>query len=190
MKLIPTALPGVVLVEPEVLADGRGWFAERFRQDVFEAGLRELGLPAPAPFVQENQSSSGLGVLRGLHYQLAPHAQGKLVSVVAGEIFDVAVDIRTGSPAFGQWLGVRLSAGNRRSLWIPDGFAHGFLSLAEGSEVQYKVTAYYAASHERALRWDDPAIGIQWPARPTRLSARDRQAPGLQEARGAGQLPA
>jgi dTDP-4-dehydrorhamnose 3,5-epimerase len=106
MKLIPTALPGVVLVEPEVLADGRGWFAERFRQDVFEAGLRELGLPAPAPFVQENQSSSGLGVLRGLHYQLAPHAQGKLVSVVAGEIFDVAVDIRPGSPAFGQWLGV------------------------------------------------------------------------------------
>ncbi len=98
MKITPTALHGVVLIEPEVLADDRGWFAERFRQDVFEAGLRELGLPAPAPFVQENQSSSGLGVLRGLHYQLAPHAQGKLVSVVAGEVFDVAVDIRGGSP--------------------------------------------------------------------------------------------
>ncbi|OZI72145.1 dTDP-4-dehydrorhamnose 3,5-epimerase [Bordetella genomosp. 12] len=189
MNIHATALPGVLVIAPQVLSDGRGWFAERFRQDVFEAGLRAHGQPAPGPFVQENHSCSERGVLRGLHYQLAPHAQGKLVSVVAGEVFDVAVDIRPGSPTFGQWVGETLSAGNRRSLWVPAGFAHGFLALAQGSEVVYKVTAYYSAAHERALRWDDPALGIRWPQAPALMSARDRQAVSLEEARRTGQLP-
>ncbi|AHV91115.1 dTDP-4-dehydrorhamnose 3,5-epimerase [Bordetella holmesii] len=189
MNIRPTALAGVLLIEPHMLADDRGWFAERFRQDRFEAALNATGQALPGAFVQENHSRSGRGVLRGLHYQLAPQAQGKLVSVVAGEVFDVAVDVRPGSASFGQWIGVTLSAADGRSLWIPAGFAHGFLSLAEGSEVLYKVTAYYSASHERALRWDDPAIGIRWPAAPALMSARDAQAPGLHEAGRDGQLP-
>lgn len=189
MKCVATNLPGVVRLEPTVLEDARGWFVERFRQDRFEAGLRALGLPVPAPFVQDNHSCSALGVLRGLHYQLAPHAQGKLVSVVAGAVFDVAVDIRPGSPHFGRWTGAVLSAANRHSLWVPPGFAHGFLALQHQSEVIYKVTDYYAPLHDRSLRWDDPAIGIAWPAVPQALSGRDAQAPGLAQALAAGELP-
>ncbi|AZY47801.1 dTDP-4-dehydrorhamnose 3,5-epimerase [Bordetella avium] len=188
MNFSPTTLPGVVLLDPKVFADARGWFAERFRQDVFEAGLRALGLPVPAPFVQENHSCSRQGVLRGLHYQLAPHAQGKLVSVAVGEIFDVTVDIRPDSPTFGRWQGVTLSAVNRRSLWIPAGYAHGFLSLSGPSEVHYKTTAYYSPAHERSLRWNDPFMGIVWPAEVSLLSERDERAPGLQEALASGQL--
>lgn len=189
MKLSMTALPGVVLIETPQIRDPRGWFSERFRQSSFEGGLRALGLAVPPPFVQENQSCSAKGVLRGLHYQSAPHEQGKLVSVVAGEIFDVAVDIRPASPQFGQWVGVHLSAANRLSLWVPAGFAHGFLALQDGTEVLYKVTDYYSPPHDRNLRWDDPAIGIVWPSLNPDLSDRDKQAPTLEEARLARTLP-
>ncbi len=163
MKLLPTPLPGVVIVEPAVFGDDRGWFMESFNEARFEAGLRELGLPVPRRFVQDNHSTSQAGVLRGLHYQLAPHAQGKLVRVVAGAAWDVAVDIRAGSPHFGQWFGVELNAVNRRQLWVPEGFAHGFIALRDGTQFLYKTTDVYARDCERSLRWDDPALGIAWP---------------------------
>ena len=163
MKLVPTALPGVVIVEPAVFADERGWFMESWNQARFDAALRELDLPAPRPFVQDNHSCSKAGVLRGLHYQLPPHPQGKLVRVVRGAAFDVAVDIRRGSPHFGQWVGVELSAANRRQLWVPEGFAHGFLALEDDTHFLYKTTDVYARDCERALRWDDAGIGIDWP---------------------------
>lgn len=163
MKLIPTELPGVVIVEPTVFGDERGWFYESFSEPKFHAGLRELGLPLPRPFVQDNHSRSAAGVLRGLHYQVPPHPQGKLVRVVRGRVWDVAVDIREGSPSFGRWVGVELSEDNRRQLWIPEGFAHGFLSLEDDSEFLYKTTDVYARECERAVRWDDPELGIAWP---------------------------
>ena len=163
MKFVATPLPGVVIVEPAVFADERGWFMESWNAERFAAGLAELGLPAPRPFVQDNHSCSRAGVLRGLHYQLPPHPQGKLVRVVRGAAFDVAVDIRRGSPHFGRWTGVELTAENRRQLWIPEGFAHGFLALQDDTHFLYKTTDVYARDCERALRWDDPAIGIDWP---------------------------
>jgi dTDP-4-dehydrorhamnose 3,5-epimerase len=163
MKLVPTSLPGVVIVEPAVFSDDRGWFFESFNEDKFAAALLALGLPAPRPFVQDNHSCSKAGVLRGLHYQLPPHPQGKLVRVVRGAAFDVAVDIRRGSPSFGQWSGVQLSADNKRQLWIPEGFAHGFLSLQDDTHFLYKTTDVWARDCERSLRWDDPAIGVAWP---------------------------
>jgi len=163
MKLLTTALPGVVIVEPAVFGDDRGWFMESWNGARFDEGLRQLGLPSPRPFVQDNHSCSHAGVLRGLHYQLPPHPQGKLVRVVKGAAFDVAVDIRRGSPGFGQWIGVELSAANRRQLWIPEGFAHGFLALEDDTHFLYKTTDIYARDCERSLRWDDPAIGIEWP---------------------------
>jgi dTDP-4-dehydrorhamnose 3,5-epimerase len=163
MKLVPTAIRDVVVVEPAVFADERGWFMESFSQPKFEASLRDLGLPVPRPFVQDNHSCSKAGVLRGLHYQLPPHAQGKLVRVVRGAAFDVAVDIRRGSPTFGRWVGVELSEANRRQLWIPEGFAHGFLALEDLTHFLYKTTNVYAKDCERSIRWDDPAIGIGWP---------------------------
>ena len=163
MKLLPTELAGVMLVEPAVFGDERGWFMESWNAERFAAGLAELGLPAPRPFVQDNHSCSRAGVLRGLHYQLPPHPQGKLVRVVRGAAFDVAVDIRRGSPHFGRWTGVELTAENRRQLWIPEGFAHGFLALQDDTHFLYKTTDVYARDCERALRWDDPAIGIDWP---------------------------
>ena len=186
MKLVPTDLPGVVIVEPAVFADDRGWFMESFNEARFHAALKDLGLPVPRPFVQDNHSSSRAGVLRGLHYQLPPHPQGKLVRVVRGAVFDVAVDIRRDSPGFGRWTGVELSASNRRQLWIPEGFAHGFLSLEDGSEFLYKTTDVYARDCERAIAWNDPDIGIAWPApaagtQPL-LAAKDAAAPRLQEA--------
>ena len=163
MKLLSTALPGVMIVEPAVFADDRGWFMESFNEARWEAALRDAGQPVPRRFVQDNHSFSKAGVLRGLHYQLPPHAQGKLVRVVQGAAWDVAVDIRRGSAHFGRWVGVELSAANHRQLWIPEGFAHGFLSLQDSTQFLYKTTDVYARDCERAIRWDDIAIGIEWP---------------------------
>ncbi|CAH0351801.1 dTDP-4-dehydrorhamnose 3,5-epimerase [Aquabacterium sp. CECT 9606] len=184
MKLIPTRIPDVVIVEPAVFGDDRGWFMESFNQQRFNAELAKLGLPAPRPFVQDNHSCSKKGVLRGLHYQLPPSAQGKLVRVVQGAAFDVAVDIRRGSPTFGQWAGVELSAQNNRQLWVPEGFAHGFLALTDDTHFLYKTTDVYAKDCERAIVWNDPEIGIDWPLAgliPS-LAAKDAQAPRLKDA--------
>ncbi|MBL8308402.1 MAG: dTDP-4-dehydrorhamnose 3,5-epimerase [Rubrivivax sp.] len=186
MKMLPTRLPGVVIIEPAVFGDDRGWFSESFNEPRFEAALRELGLPVPRRFVQDNHSCSRAGVLRGLHYQLPPHAQGKLVRVVKGAAFDVAVDIRRGSPNFGQWVGVELNAENRRQLWIPEGFAHGFLALEDDTHFLYKTTDTYAKDCERSIRWDDPDIGIAWPL-PAAVAAplvapKDAAAPMLSQA--------
>jgi len=164
MKLHPTTLPGVLIAEPAVFADERGWFTESFNEARFNAAVQALGLPTPPRFVQDNHSCSVAGVLRGLHYQLPPHAQGKLVRVVQGAAFDVAVDITAGSPTFGQWFGIELSAANQRQLWIPPGFAHGFLALSPDTHFLYKTTDVYARDCERSIRYDDPAIGIPWPA--------------------------
>ncbi len=163
MKLHTTTLPGVLIVEPAVFADERGWFTESFNEARFDAAVQALGLPKPPRFVQDNHSCSKAGVLRGLHYQLPPHAQGKLVRVVQGAAFDVAVDITAGSPTFGQWFGIELSAANQRQLWIPPGFAHGFLALSADTHFLYKTTDVYARDCERSIRYDDPAIGITWP---------------------------
>lgn len=186
MQFTPTAIPDVVVVEPDVFADDRGWFMESYSQPRFEAALRALGLPVPPPFVQDNHSCSKAGVLRGLHYQLPPHAQGKLVRVVRGRAFDVAVDIRRGSPTFGRWVGIELSAENRRQVWIPAGFAHGLLALADDTHSLYKTTSVYAKDCERAIRWDDPAIGIAWPLPPglraPLLAPKDAAAVGLADA--------
>jgi dTDP-4-dehydrorhamnose 3,5-epimerase len=156
MKVTPTRLAGVLLIEPRVFGDSRGFLFESWNEREFErAGIR-------ARFVQENHSRSTKGVLRGLHYQIR-EPQGKLIRVTAGEIFDVAVDIRRGSPGFGKWEGVRLAAESHRMLWIPTGFAHGFYVLSDFAEVLYKATDFYSPEHERCLLWNDPEIGIDWP---------------------------
>ena len=157
MKAIATQIPDVLIVEPTVHGDARGYFFESWSRRAF-SGLvgREVD------FVQDNHSASGRGVLRGLHYQ-TEHAQGKLVRAVAGEVYDVAVDLRRSSPTFGRWVGEVLSAENRRMMWIPEGFAHGFLVLSEAAEFLYKTTDSYSPAHERTLLWNDPAIGIRWP---------------------------
>ena len=187
MKFTPTTIADVVLIEPRVFEDGRGWFTESFNERAFALGLAGLGLAEPDPFVQDNHSSSGKGVLRGLHYQVAPDAQAKLVRVVSGRAFDVAVDIRTESATFGQWVGVELSASNRLQLWIPAGFAHGFLALDDDTQFVYKATRYYAPGSERTLRWDDPQLDIAWQLPMGKdapiLAAKDASAPGLQELR-------
>jgi dTDP-4-dehydrorhamnose 3,5-epimerase len=186
MKLIPTDLPGAVIVEPTVFADERGWFSESFNEPRFHAALAALGLPAPRAFVQDNHSCSHAGVLRGLHYQLPPHAQGKLVRVVKGAAFDVAVDIREGSPHFGQWTGALLNAENKRQLWVPEGFAHGFIALEDDTHFLYKTTDVYAKDCERAIVWNDPTLAIAWPLDALRgtpdLAAKDAGAPRLEEA--------
>ena len=183
MKFTATRLPDVVLIEPAVFGDDRGWFMESFNQTRFNNGLAALGLPQPRPFVQDNESHSAAGVLRGLHYPLPPHPQGKLVRVVQGAALDVAVDIRRGSPTFGQWVAEELSADNRRQMWIPEGFAHGFLALQDDTRFLYKTTDVYAKDCERAIRWDDPAIAIGWPAGlQPRLAPKDSAAPGLADA--------
>jgi dTDP-4-dehydrorhamnose 3,5-epimerase len=184
MKLLPTLLAGVMLVEPDVFRDERGWFMESWNERRFNAALQARGEPPAPAFVQDNQSSSARGVLRGLHYQLPPHAQGKLVRVVHGAVFDVAVDIRRGSPTFGRWVGCELSADNHVQMWIPAGFAHGFLALQDDSQVFYKTTDFYAKDCERAIRWDDPAIGIEWPLEGLTpvLAAKDASAPLLAQA--------
>ena len=156
MKVTPTALPEVLLIEPRVFADERGFFFESYNA----RALREAGLEAE--FVQDNHSRSSKNVLRGLHYQIR-QAQGKLVRVTLGEVFDVAVDLRRGSPNFGRWVGLRLSAENKHMLWIPPGFAHGFLVLSECAEFLYKTTDYWAREHERCLLWNDPELGVAWP---------------------------
>lgn len=177
MSLIvtPTALTDVLVLEPRVFGDARGFFLESFNARRFAeaTGVR-------AEFVQDNQSRSARGVLRGLHYQIR-QPQGKLVRVVRGRVFDVAVDLRRSSPAFGRWAGVELSEDNHRQLWIPPGFAHGFLVLSESADFLYKATDYYAPEHERAIRWDDPSVGIDWPIaeQAPLLSAKDRAAPSL-----------
>lgn len=183
MKFTATRLPDVVIIEPAVFGDDRGWFMESFNQRRFHDGLAALGLPQPRPFVQDNESHSVRGVLRGLHYQLPPHAQGKLVRVVHGTVLDVAVDIRRGSPHFGHWAAVELSAENKRQLWIPEGFAHGFLVLSEDARFVYKTTDTYAKDCERAIRWDDPAVGISWQSgTPPLLAPKDASAPLLADA--------
>ena len=157
MKVTPGALPEVLVIEPRVFGDDRGFFLESYNQRAF---LEATGIAAE--FVQDNHSRSARNVLRGLHYQLK-QAQGKLVRVVAGEVFDVAVDMRRSSPRFGRWMGLHLSAENKRILWVPAGFAHGFLALSESTEVLYKTTDYYAPEHERCVLWNDPDIGVDWP---------------------------
>ena len=169
MEFIATAIPDVILVKPRVFGDHRGFFMETFREEEFSrAGI-------VGPFVQDNHSGSGKGILRGLHYQIR-QPQGKLVRVAVGEIFDVAVDLRRSSPTFGRWVGEYLSAENRSQLWVPAGFAHGFCVLSEWAELIYKATDYYAPEWERCLLWNDPQVGVDWPAlgpnEPV-LSARD-----------------
>jgi dTDP-4-dehydrorhamnose 3,5-epimerase len=180
MKVTPTALPEVLLLEPKCFGDERGFFMESFNQRQFDEAVG-----CPVSFVQDNHSRSTRGVLRGLHYQLPPHAQGKLVRVVSGAVFDVAVDMRRNSPAFGRWVGEELSEANHRQLWIPPGFAHGFLVLSETADFLYKTTDYYAPQAEASVRWDAPEIGIAWPSLgvPMQLSEKDRQASSFAEAR-------
>ena len=175
LTVTPTEIPGVLILEPKVFGDSRGFFLESFNQESFR---QATGLDVN--FVQDNHSRSRKGVLRGLHYQLPPHAQGKLVRVVNGSVFDVAVDIRRDSPTFGKWVGVELSEENHRQIWIPPGLAHGFLVTSERADFLYKTTSYYHPGVERAIRWDDPAMGIEWPldGAPV-LSTKDAQAPGL-----------
>ena len=163
MKLIQTSLPDVVIIEPTVFSDDRGWFMESFNEAKFHTALQALDLPTPRAFVQDNHSCSAKGVLRGLHYQRAPHAQGKLVRVTQGAAYDVAMDIRPASSTYLQWVGVELSAVNNRMLWIPEGFAHGFVALEDDTHFMYKTTDYYDKSSEGALLWKDPALGIKWP---------------------------
>ena len=158
MKVTDTRIPDVKIIEPTVFEDERGFFFESFNHKKFEEAIgREVS------FVQDNHSKSVKGVLRGLHYQLPPHAQGKLVRVVQGEVFDVAVDIRKSSPTFGQWVAEVLSAENKKQLWIPEGFAHGFLALSETAEFLYKTTDYYAALYEKSIDWNDQALNVAWP---------------------------
>ncbi len=177
MKVVATDIPDVLIIEPKVFGDERGFFYESFNAAAFEAatGLKRS-------FVQDNHSKSQRGVLRGLHYQIQ-QPQGKLVRVVAGEVFDVAVDLRRSSPTFGRWVGCHLSAQNQRQLWIPEGFAHGFVVLSESAEFLYKTTDYYAPAHERSLLWNDPQIGIDWPfEEPPQLSQKDIDGKVLSEA--------
>jgi dTDP-4-dehydrorhamnose 3,5-epimerase len=178
MKVIPTDLPEVLILEPKVFGDERGFFMESYNRRAFNDAVGH-----EVDFVQDNHSRSSRGVLRGLHYQVPPHAQGKLVRVTSGRVFDVAVDIRRGSPRFGKWIGLELSADDKRQLWIPPGFAHGFLVLSEFADFIYKTTAYYAPAAERAIQWNDPQLAIHWPiaAVTPRLSAKDAAAPLLSD---------
>ncbi|MDH4061644.1 MAG: dTDP-4-dehydrorhamnose 3,5-epimerase [Aquincola sp.] len=179
MRVVSTALPGVLILEPKVFGDERGFFYESFNQRAFDAAVGQH-----VAFVQDNHSSSARGVLRGLHYQLPPHAQGKLVRVVRGSVFDVAVDIRKGSATFGRWAGVMLDAKGHRQMWIPPGFAHGFLALEDDTHFLYKTTDFYAKECERSIVWNDPAIAIDWPelGAPPVLAAKDAAAPLLRDA--------
>lgn len=178
MKVITTALPEVLILEPQVFGDERGFFYESFNARRFAEATG-----VTREFVQDNHSRSARGVLRGLHYQLQ-QAQGKLVRVSAGEVYDVAVDVRRSSANFGKWVGVHLSAKNKRQMWIPEGFAHGFLVLSEYAEFLYKTTDYYAPAHERCIRWDDPQLAIDWPldGLSPQLSAKDQQGLSLTDA--------
>jgi dTDP-4-dehydrorhamnose 3,5-epimerase len=174
VKMTATEIPGVLIIEPRVFGDSRGFFLETFQAERYAtAGIS-------GPFVQDNLSRSAKGTLRGLHFQ-EPHSQGKLVQVLRGAVWDVAVDVRKSSPHFGAWVGVELSEENRRQLWIPQGFAHGFCVLSDEADFFYKCTAFYSPNDERAVRWDDPAVGIRWPVPSPRISPKDRAAPTLAE---------
>jgi len=176
VKIVKTEIPDVLVVETGAVRDDRGFFSETYSSKMFEAaGFRET-------FLQDNLSGSKRGTLRGMHYQLEPHGMGKLVRVVSGSIFDVAVDLRRGSPSFGKWVGRVLSAENRLSFWIPSGFAHGFIALEDGSLVLYKCTNVHTPEAERALHYADPTIGIEWPFEPTLVAAKDAAAPPLDRA--------
>ena len=157
MKITKTPLEGLLVIEPKVFSDERGWFMESFNQQAFDAAVGE-----PVCFVQDNHSRSSKGVLRGLHYQLPPHAQGKLVRVSQGAVWDVAVDTRKASETFGQWFGLELSAANHKQLWMPPGFAHAFVALVDGTDFLYKTTAYYDRASERCIAWNDAQIGVKW----------------------------
>ena len=179
MKASPLAIPDVILIGPEVFGDDRGFFFESFNLKAFE---QATGL-SPT-FVQDNHSKSSKGVLRGLHYQLPPKAQGKLVRVIQGEVFDVAVDIRKCSPTFGLWIGENLTSENNNQLWIPEGFAHGYIVLSEVAEVLYKTTDYYAPEYECCIRWDEHEIGINWPlSKNPIISAKDLKGTAIKDAK-------
>ena len=172
IKIINTSLPDIKIIEPTVFEDERGFFFESFNQEEFN---RALGVAVD--FVQDNHSKSERGTLRGLHYQSPPKAQGKLVRVIQGEVFDVVVDIRNSSPTFGKWLGEILSADNKKQLWIPEGFAHGFMTLSDTAEFVYKTTNYYTPELEKCIAWNDPTLDIRWPLEPNllKISIKDRQ---------------
>lgn len=177
MRIIETGIRDCLIVEPKVFGDARGFFYESYNQNIFEQLIGH-----PVSFVQDNHSRSSQGVLRGLHYQIR-QPQGKLVRVTYGEVFDVAVDIRRSSPTFGQWVGVNLSAENKRMLWIPEGFAHGFAVLSENAEFLYKTTDYWAPQHERCIAWNDTALAIDWPlSSPPQLSGKDSAGVALNKA--------
>ena len=178
MNVETTAIEGVLILQPKVFGDARGFFFESFNQQAFDAAVGQH-----VDFVQDNHSRSARGVLRGLHFQRAPRAQGKLVRCTAGAVFDVAVDIRRDSPTFGRWVGVELNADNHRQLWIPAGLAHGFLVLTETADFLYKTTDFYSPQHEGAVRWDDPDLAIAWPdvGGPPQLSGKDAAAGALRE---------
>lgn len=178
MRAIATALPGVLILEPKVFGDARGFFLESYNRKTFAEATG-----VDPEFVQDNHSRSARGVLRGMHLQAAPHAQGKLVRVAAGKVLDVVADVRRASPTFGRWVGVELDAESQRQLWIPAGYAHGFLVLSDSADFLYKTTTYYAPSHELSVRWDDPRLAIRWPdlGMTFSLAPRDRDAPLLDE---------
>jgi dTDP-4-dehydrorhamnose 3,5-epimerase len=179
MTILPTDIPAVLIIEPKVFGDARGFFMESWNQRSFDEAVGQ-----PVRFVQDNHSRSARGVLRGLHYQLPPHAQGKLVRVTHGVVFDVAVDLRRSSATCGRWVGCELSADNHRQFWIPPGFAHGFVVLSDSADFLYKTTDYHAPACEAAVRWDDPELAIAWPQLGSELllSAKDKQAPSWREA--------
>lgn len=176
MNFTSTMIPDVVLITPKKFGDNRGYFMETYRQALFAENV------GPVEFVQDNQSlSADVGTVRGLHFQLEPKAQGKLVRCIAGALLDVAVDIRVGSPTFGQWVSAELTAENGCQLWVPAGFAHGFCTLLPDTQISYKVTSYYSPEHDRGLLWNDPALGIDWPVSADKavLSAKDKEQPVL-----------
>ncbi|WP_336280254.1 dTDP-4-dehydrorhamnose 3,5-epimerase [Cronobacter dublinensis] len=172
MNVIQTAIPDVLILEPKVFGDDRGFFFESFNQRTFDEAVGRK-----VEFVQDNHSKSAKGVLRGLHYQLAPYAQAKLVRCLRGAIYDVAVDIRLGSPTFGQWVGAELSAENKHQIWIPEGFAHGFIALEHETEILYKTNNFYSKECERAIKWDDAQLNIAWPVEAEIISEKDAMAP-------------
>ena len=178
MKVTPLNIPDFLLIELQVFGDDRGFFFESFNQNKFEEAMGKK-----INFVQDNHSKSIKGVLRGLHYQLTPKAQGKLVRVIQGEVFDVVVDLLQTSPTFGKWVSEILSADNKKQIWIPEGFAHGFLTLSDTAEFLYKTTDFYSKEHEQAIRWNDEKIGIQWPMKEVSLSSKDNAALSFKEAK-------
>ena len=184
MRVEKTKLDGLLVLHPQIFGDERGWFMESFNQQSFENALKELNLPIPI-FVQDNHSCSQKGVLRGLHFQREPYAQGKLVRVVQGKVWDVAVDIRPNSKTYGEWVGVELSAENKTMFWIPEGFAHGFIALEDKTQFLYKTTNYYSKECERSIVWNDPDLAIDWPVEEgtsLKLTEKDENASRLTDA--------